>query len=275
MQRNFVLHAVAITATLMMFACSSERVPDAPKSAETPATRTANEPIEQLTYTILATLPHDRAAFTQGLVVDGGEFLESTGQVGQSTLRRVDIASGKVVKLIALDANVFGEGMAVIGNEVFVLTWLNQRGFVFDRRTLQQIRTFSYSGEGWGLASDGRELFMSNGTNMITVHDPTTFGVRRSIPVTLSGRPIGELNELEWIDGMLWANVWRTDNIVRIDPASGKVTAVLDLTGLLPYGERTIDTDVLNGIAWDGANKALYVTGKNWPHVFHIAVKKK
>jgi glutamine cyclotransferase len=275
MMRGMVERAAAIAVGMVMMACSAERLPEASKPVDEPTARKEEVAVDQLTYTVVATLPHDDKSFTQGLVVDDGHFLETTGQVGKSTLRRVNIATGKVEKSIPLESHVFGEGMTVKGDEIFVLTWLHQRGYVFDRRTFEKRRTFSYSGEGWGLTTDGNNLYMSNGTNVITVHDPSTFAVLRSLPVTLSGRPLGDLNELEWIDGMIWANVWRTDLIVRIDPSNGKVTAVADLTGLLPFAQRTVETDVLNGIAWDAANKALYVTGKNWPHVYRIDVRRK
>lgn len=261
---------------LIMMACSSERLHDQPRtsSGEQPQ-REVPSVVEQLTYSVIKTLPHDSKAFTQGLVVDGSHFLESTGQVGTSSLRRVEIATGKILKSVPLEPNVFGEGMTVLGDNVYVLTWLHQRGYVFNRHTLQQTGTFTYTGEGWGLTTDGTVLYMSNGTNVITARDPVSFAVLRTIPVTLSGRAIGDLNELEWIEGTIWANVWRTDNIVRIDPTNGKVTAVVDLTGLLPYSQHTADTDVLNGIAWDSTSKALYVTGKNWPHVYQIGVRPK
>jgi len=276
MTRHYLRNMAAIAAAFtILSACSSERTPEMPRTAEPKLDKPAATPAEQLSYTVVRILPHDIDAFTQGLVVDNGTFLESTGQTGKSTLRRVEIATGKTLRSIRLDDAEFGEGMTVIGNEAYVLTWLNQRGYVYDVHTLKLKRTFSYNGEGWGLTTNGTELFMSNGTNIISVHDPDTYRVIRSIAVTYNGRPLRELNELEWIDGFVWANVWRSDLIVRIDPSTGVVTGVADLTGLLPYDKYTPSTDVLNGIAWDSSAKALYVTGKNWPTVYQIDLRAK
>lgn len=223
-------------------------------------------------YRVLQTLPHDPGAFTQGLVVHNGHFLESTGQYGFSSLRRVAIITGDVKQKESVDARYFGEGIAVLNGRVYMLTWLNQQGFVYDAKTLKKIEDFTYSGEGWGLTTDGTSLYMSNGTSTISVHDPAGFRRLRSIDVTLDGSPLGNLNELEWIRGEIWANVWQTDQIVRIDPSSGRVLAVIDMAGILPQSERKPSTDVMNGIAWDTVHNAVYVTGKHWPSVFKIEI---
>jgi glutamine cyclotransferase len=227
----------------------------------------------QLKYTVVRRLAHDTNAFTQGLEVYKGLFLESTGQYGFSGVRRVDINTGKTVKSTPLPQQYFGEGITQLNGKIYMLTWLNQQGFIFDATTLSQTGTFTYSGEGWGITNDGRYLYLSNGTGVITVIDPVTWMVIRSITVSIDGMAVSNINELEWINGMIWANVWRSDKVLQIDPANGIVTGVLDLTGILPTNERTTNTDVLNGIAWDSTSKTIYVTGKNWPAVFELTVQ--
>lgn len=263
--------------TLAVSSCSTERPsPDeSPRpAASAPASTPAPTPsVQRQSFRIVRTLPHDTLAFTQGLVVHAGGFVESTGQNGQSSIRLVDIATGKVRRMQRLADRYFGEGMTVLGGKAYMLTWLTQTGFIFDVSTLKQTGTFTYSGEGWGLTNDGTNLIMSNGTNMLTVLDPTSFRVVRTISVTVDGRSVPMLNELEWVDGEIWANVWRTNEIVRIDPATGAVKSVVDCTGILPEMEMTMATDVMNGIAYDAATKAVYVTGKNWPHVYQIDVR--
>lgn len=254
----------------MLLSCTTEKPaeqqapPNVPKPALAGALRQG--------YRVLLTLPHDPGSFTQGLVVHNGQFLESTGQYGFSSLRRVAIGTGDVKQKESVDARYFGEGIAVLKGRVYMLTWLNQQGFVYDAKTLNKVDDFTYSGEGWGLTTDGTNLYMSNGTSTIGVHDPAGFRRIRSIDVTLDGAPLGNLNELEWIRGEIWANVWQTEQIVRIDPTSGRVVAVIDMAGILPPSARTPSTDVMNGIAWDSVSNAVYVTGKHWPSVFKIEV---
>lgn len=270
------LHIViAIVSCLVMaFSCSpEERVPSDDSQNSRSAESPAPSSILRASFAVTAAYPHDRNAFTQGLVVHGTTFLESTGQNGGSSLRIVDIKTGRVRKRTDLDARYFGEGMTVIGSKAFMLTWMNQKGFIFDIKTLQQIGEFTYAGEGWGLTTDGTKLYMSNGTSTIAVLDPTTFRVERLFNVTVDGIALDRLNELEWINGEIWANIWMQDVIVAINPQSGKVSKIVDLTGLLPQSERRPDTDVLNGIAWDSVGRKLYVTGKNWPWVYSITTQ--
>lgn len=271
------LQLLLAVLTMVVCACSTERPsPDesARPAGSTPASTPAPAPsVQRQSFRIVRTLPHDTMAFTQGLVVHAGGFVESTGQNGQSSIRLVDIATGKVRRMVRLADRYFGEGMTVLDGKAYMLTWLTQTGFVFDVATLKQTGTFTYAGEGWGLTNDGTNLIMSNGTNMLTVLDPASFRVVRAISVTLDGRSVTLLNELEWVDGEIWANVWRTNEIVRIDPATGVVKGVVDCTGILPEMEMTMATDVMNGIAYDPSAKAVYVTGKNWPHVYQIDVR--
>jgi len=226
-------------------------------------------------YEVIHAWPHDPGAFTQGLVFREGDLLESTGLNGQSTLRDVDLKTGRVLKRISLPADYFAEGLAVIGSRAFQLTWQNQKGFIYDAATFQSEGEFSYEGEGWGLATDGRWLILSDGSDRIRFLDPATFQVIRTISVTASGQPVERLNELEWIKGEIFANVWQTDEVMRIDPVSGVVRGIVDLSGLLPLDERPPGTDVLNGIAYDAAHDALFVTGKRWPKIFEIRLIPK
>lgn len=259
-----------ITIGCVVMSCTTEKPAPSTDASATNATKGSAPLATHLRFQIVATLPHDTMAFTQGLQVVNGMFVESTGQYGTSSIRHVNIKTGKVLKRTDLEPRFFGEGMTVLQGKAYMLTWLNQQGFIYDASTLKEIGTFRYSGEGWGLTNDGTHLIMSNGSNTITFLDPLNARVVKSIDVVLDGAPLRELNELEYIDGEIWANVWRQDVIVRIDPATGVVRSVVDCSGLLPLTEHTPSTDVLNGIAFDSVSKKLYVTGKNWPHVYEI-----
>jgi glutamine cyclotransferase len=219
---------------------------------------------------VVRTFPHDPTAFTQGLVIRDGELIESTGRE-PSSVRRVRLEDGVVLQKRDLDPEYFGEGLTEIGGRVVTLTWNNGVGFVWNAADLSQTSQFAYAGEGWGLTHDGARLILSDGSPALRFFDPETFAETGRVPVTLNGRPVRQLNELEWIDGEVWANVWQTNYIVRIDPASGHVVGIIDLSGLLPAGAvKDPNDDVLNGIAWDEKNRRLFVTGKNWPSLFEI-----
>ncbi len=219
---------------------------------------------------ILARAPHDPVAFTQGLLIDGDVWLESTGQYGQSELREVDRASGKVLRRVRLAPEFFGEGLALHQGRLYQLTWREGTCIVYDRETFRELRRFRYSEEGWGLASDGRNLYLSDGSDRIRVLDPETFAEIRRFAVRGALGPVTHLNELEWVDGELWANVWQTGWVVRIDPGSGEVVGFIDLRALPPQADRQAGMDVLNGIAVDPATGALWVTGKRWPALYRI-----
>jgi glutamine cyclotransferase len=234
----------------------------------------AGAAVVRYTYEVVATLPHDPGAFTQGLVFRDGIFLESTGLNGRSSLRAVEPATGRILRQVTVPAQYFAEGLAVVGSKAFQLTWQNRKGFVYDADTFRSEKEFAYEGEGWGLATDGQVLFLSDGSNRIRVIDPTTFAVTRSIMVTAEDKPVPQLNELEFIKGEIFANVWQTDEIVRIDPATGHVRGRIDFSGLLTAQDRRRDTDVLNGIAYDAATDRLFVTGKNWPKIFQVRLKE-
>jgi len=231
------------------------------------------QPAPVTSFKVVATFPHDPAAFTQGLVVAGGEFYESTGLNGESSLRRVEITTGKVLQESKVPKEYFAEGLALVGDELLQLTWQHHRGFVYDRKTFAQKRTFAYKGEGWGLAYDAAGgLVMSDGSDTLTFLDARTQAVVTTLRVQDAGRPVPDLNELEWINGEIWANVWTTDRVARISPVTGDVKAWVDLSSLWPRQERQPPADVLNGIAYDQATRRIFVTGKKWPRVYQIAV---
>jgi glutamine cyclotransferase len=224
---------------------------------------------------VVSSMPHDPEAFTQGLVYDAGAFYESTGLEGKSSIRRVDANSGIVLREKNLDKRYFGEGLALLGGELFQLTWKSGVAFVYDTATFQQRRSFRYQGEGWGLTTDGTSLIMSDGTSRIRFLDPKTGAVQRSVTATDGGVPVEKLNELEFVKGELLANIWQTNQIARIDPTTGRVLAWIDAAGLLTSAERREDVDVLNGIAYDVAGDRLFVTGKLWPRIFEVRLRPR
>lgn len=225
-------------------------------------------------FTIKATYPHDPQAFTQGLFYKDGFLWESTGQYGASSVRKVELATGKVLQKRELPEKVFGEGIAPHGDNIVGITWMNQAGYVMDPGSLSIKGTFNYMGEGWGLTSDGERLYMSDGTQEIRVLDPKSFSEQRRIKVTVEGQPLLKINELEWVEGQIYANVWQSDRIARIDPFSGKVLGWIDLSGLAATAKAGKDVDnVLNGIAYDAKARRLFVTGKRWPKLFEIELR--
>jgi glutaminyl-peptide cyclotransferase len=223
----------------------------------------------RLRVQVLRTYPHDRAAFTQGLVLDQGKLFESTGLVGQSTLREVELATGRVIRKVDVPPPYFAEGLALIGDRLIQLTWQHGRALVYDRRTFARAGEFTYKGEGWGLCTAGNELVMSDGSSMLTVRRATDFAVVRTINVTLDGQRLDQLNELECVDGTVYANVWMRDVIVRIDLKTGRVTERIDAPNLLSPLERQ-GVDVLNGIAYDPSDRTFLITGKQWPKLFRV-----
>jgi len=230
------------------------------------ATRTI--PVES--YRIVHVYPHDATAFTQGLVFVNGMLYESTGLRGQSSLRMVDLASGRVLQKHDLAAKYFGEGLTDWKNQLVQLTWESHLGFVYDTFSFRTVRTFTYPWEGWGLTHDSRHLILSDGTSVLHLLDPSTFKAVGKIQVTANGQPVENLNELEYIRGEIYANIWETNRIARISPATGKVIEWIDLSGLRPASVRQNENAVLNGIAYDNQHDRLFVTGKLWPSVYEI-----
>ena len=221
-------------------------------------------------YEVVAEYPHLRTSYTQGLQFVDGELWEGTGEYGRSQLLRTDLATGKALQSQANPKNEFGEGITVLGDKIYQLTWLNGLMHIYDRKTLKLIATHTYKGEGWGLTSDGTKLYMSDGTSNIRVLNLETLKVERYIGVTAYGESISYLNELEWIEGKIWANIYTTNQIAIINPENGVVEGIIDLAEILPKSEHDSKTDVLNGIAYDKATKRIFVTGKNWSKLFEI-----
>ena len=229
----------------------------------------------QYTYDVVNVYPHDPTAFTEGLQYYKGDLYESTGLEGQSSMRRVELATGKVLQKTDVDPKYFGEGFVISGDKVIQLTYTTQIGFIYDLKTLSQTGTWNYQGEGWSLTTDGTNIIMSNGTERLKYLDPSTLSVVKTLDVQQSGLPVEYINELEYINGEIWANIWRTDSVIRIDPATGNIKGWIDLSGLLSPSERKgNNVDVLNGIAYDQEHDRIFVTGKNWPKLFEIKVKQ-
>jgi glutamine cyclotransferase len=227
------------------------------------------------TYKIKKTYPHDRSAFTQGLSYGDGVFYESTGLRGRSSLRRVEVETGAVLQQTSLLPEYFGEGIAVLGDRIYQLTWTSGVGFVYDKKTLALLQEFRYGIEGWGMTHDGKSLIVSDGSPRLYYWDPKTFQEVKRLTVRDGGKPVANLNELEIVEGEIYANVWQTDRIARVSSATGEVLGWIDLGGLLAAPDREGSEDVLNGIAYDAQQKRLFVTGKLWPKVFEIEVVRR
>lgn len=222
---------------------------------------------------VRAVYPHDPRAYTEGLFYLHGDLYESTGMEGQSTIRHVRLKDGAVLQSVSISPQMFGEGIVNWGDEIISLTWRDQAGFRWDLKSLALRGSFSYPGEGWALTQDGKNLIMSDGTPVLRVLEPRTLKVVRRIKVTADGQPVMNLNELEWVKGEILANIWQTNRIARIDPRTGRVKAWIDLSDL-PEAQRHTDPDaVLNGIAYDREHDRLFVTGKDWPHLYEIRLK--
>ena len=230
---------------------------------------------DKLSYQIISTRPHDPSAYTQGLQLTGGRLFESTGQYGESTVRELEAAGGKILRKRPLAKTVFAEGLAVIGKEMWVLTWKENTVYVLETDTFKPIRTHTYKGEGWGITSDGKQLIMSDGSDTLKFINPKDFSVVKTLAVKDGKSFVKNLNELEWIDGQIFANIYLTDRIARISPDDGQVTGWLDLAGLKNQLTQPNRAEVLNGIAYDPASGNLLITGKYWPQMFEIKVAKK
>ena len=226
-----------------------------------------------LDYQVVTSHPHDDKAFTQGLLFHNGFLYEGTGQKGASGVRKVEISTGKILSEKYLPANIFGEGICLLNGKIYQLSWNEGIAFVISLDNLNDIRRFNYAGEGWGLTSDGQVFYRSDGSNIIHIHDTADFRELYAIEVCSDIGPVNKLNELEYIEGRIFANIWQKDEIAVINPANGMLEAIISLKGLLPSNERSGTTDVLNGIAYDGEREILFVTGKYWPKMFEIKLK--
>lgn len=242
-------------------------------SNTTPANVGENAVVPKFGYQIVNIWPHDPNAFTQGLVFLNGKLIESTGQEGRSSLRNVEMETGKILKKVDVPEQYFAEGIALLNNKIYQLTWQHGIGFVYDAQSFEKVGEFRYDGEGWGLTSDGHSLILSDGSNRIRFIDPDSFRVTKTIAVVDAKVPIRELNELEFVNGEIYANIWHDDRIAAINPQNGHVTAWIDLAGLLQPGDVDDPEAVLNGIAYDQSSGRLFVTGKLWPRLFEIKIK--
>ena len=280
LQRGIVALALAATTN---GACRQAAQPaaalKAPSAAVAQAATEAQQnsaaPARVATYQfeIVNVYPHDSAAFTQGLVFHQGQLYESTGLTTQSSLRRVELETGRVLRKVDLPSQYFGEGLVLFNGKFIQLTWLNGVALQYDFNSFEQVGTFHYAGEGWGITHDGEQLIMSDGTAALRFLDPNDFHEMRRVTVTDRGREVRQLNELEYVKGEIWANVWYTDRIARIQPSTGHVIGWIDLAGLLaPADTNNGNADVLNGIAYDAEHDRLFVTGKRWPKLFEIRV---
>ena len=226
----------------------------------------------QAGFKVINRYPHDRLAFTQGLIFHEGQLYESTGLNDRSSLRKVDLKTGEVLQMIHVDQTLFAEGLTEWRGALIQLTWRDQLGLVYDLDTFQLLRSFDYSGEGWGLTHDEHYLIMSDGSNTLHFIDPDKLIEIKQIQISENGTPITRINELEYINGEIYANIWQTDKIVRINPNNGNVIGWIDLAGLLPQDDFSAPVDVLNGIAYDASKDRLFVTGKFWPYLYEIAL---
>ncbi len=281
--RFYFLLLMAFTA----FSCGETPKNSSPNSRVNANTSNANskqDAVPTYSYEVVKSYPHDPLAFTQGLVFHDGLLYESTGEYTESSLRKVEIDTGKVLKKYDLPKEVFAEGLAILNNEVYQISWRNKMGWVYDLADFKLLREFQYTGEGWGLTHDGTHLFMSDGTHVIRVLDPKNMSQVRTIVVNDErGRPLMKLNELEWVKGEIWANVWHSEDIgkpnhiARIDPATGKLLGWINLANISPDDQTgsAKEENTLNGIAYDPASDRLFVTGKNWKKLYEIKVVQK
>jgi glutaminyl-peptide cyclotransferase len=265
---------VAVGATLVILASMrSEPASQSTSAVGNQESAAPNKRAHQVSYEVVNSYPHDPTSFTQGLVWADGGFYESIGQYGQSKLRRLEFPSGKVLKQIRLDPELFAEGLAQVDTRLIQLSWQSHRGFVYDKDTFRLLQEFTYHTEGWGLTFDGKNLILSDGSSDLFYLDPQTFKPVKKLAITMNGQPVPELNELEFIDGEIWSNVWQTDLILRINQSTGQVTSFLNLKGILAPSDRKGSENVLNGIAYDAEQKRIFVTGKLWPRIFEIKLK--
>jgi glutamine cyclotransferase len=266
-----------VAVLLALWACSpgapsappQETPPQAAAPSQPMQSTAPARPVERLRVKVLATIPHDTGAYTQGLVWADGALYESAGHYGESSLRQVDPKTGQVLRSVAVAPNYFAEGLARVGDRLVQLTWQEGVALLYDLATFERRGELPYSGEGWGLCHDGRRLIMSDGSDALTFRDPATFAATGRVNVTLDGAPVPQLNELECVDGAVYANVYTTEEIVRIDPETGHVTTRIDASRLLTPAER-MRVDVLNGIAYKPETKTFLLTGKNWPKMFEV-----
>ncbi len=258
-------HLLAITAVLVLLGCNNDPKPD-----NKPVVSNVPEP-KTISYNIVNIYPHDTSSYTQGLQWHNGFLYEGTGLEGQSRLMKVNLKDGQPVQKISIDNTLFGEGITIINNKIYQLTWKNNKVFVYDLATLKKLKEFHWDYDGWGLTNNGKDLLISTGGNNIYFVDPETFRILNTISVNSNYGPLGDINELEYVNGKIYANIYGSDYIAVINPETGSVESKLDFTGLLQKSGKTYENaDVLNGIAYDSAKNSFYITGKKWPALFEV-----
>jgi glutamine cyclotransferase len=272
MRRHRLRFLKILLLTLLAGGCADMKAIDVARFIPTVAIPEKTGQVPVLNVKLVRAYPHDPHAFTQGLEYYGGYLYESTGIAGQSTLRKVALETGKIIQTISLPSQYFGEGLTIFHGKIYQLTWLSKKGFIYDLRSLRKIGEFPYDSEGWGLTHDDKSLVMSDGTNKIRYIDPVSFGVTRTLEVYAGREGVVNLNELEYVKGEILANIWHSSRIARIDARSGQVLAWIDLASIISK-EHHEDEAVLNGIAYDKARDRLFVTGKNWSHLFEIKLE--
>lgn len=266
---QFLKYLIAFTGTVFLFSCNN----DNPDTEPTDGPREA--PPKSIGYEIVKTYPHDTSSFTQGLVVYKGQMYEGTGEYGHSKLLAVDVNTGKITKQLPIPATFFGEGITILNDTIYQLTWKERKVFAYTLPDFNKVKEFSINTEGWGITTDGKELIVSDGTNNLYYYNPSTFQLLRSHSVTDAGSLAFNLNELEYIDGFVYANKWQGSEIYKIDPATGKIVAKIDVTDIWnKIKAKDPAADVPNGIAYDSASQKIYITGKRWPELYEIKLSQ-
>lgn len=275
LQMIYLKPALVLLAVSFLSACHAGAVIGKFQNGQEQTRLKAPFRIREYSYEVVNSYPHDVDAFTQGLVFHEGALYESTGLNGKSSIRQVDLQTGQVIRKLDVPSQYFAEGLAIMNGRAYQLTWLSQFGYIYDLSSFDVLKTFNYPGEGWGLTHDGRSLIMSDGTNRLRFLDPESFELQRVISVYDGSTPVNYLNELEYIDGEIYANVWQSNRVAIIEPGGGRINGWIDLRGLLKPEDRTGPVDVLNGIAYDADHKRLFVTGKLWPKLFEIRLAQR
>lgn len=262
-------HFFAFLLAVFLISCNNDPKPnDQTPSSNVPEPAT-------ISYNIVNVYPHDTSSYTQGLQWHNGFLYEGTGLEGQSHLMKVNLKDGQAVQKISIDKTLFGEGITIINNKIYQLTWQNNKVFVYDLATFEKLKEFHWDHQGWGLTNNGKDLLISTGGNNIYFVDPETFRILNTISVNSNYGPLGDINELEYVDGKIYANIYGSDYIAVINPETGTVEAKLDFTGLLQKSGKTYEhSDVLNGIAYDSTKNSFYITGKKWPALFEVKLNQ-
>jgi glutamine cyclotransferase len=259
--------------TLLLFSCNTNSPND--NDNDTATSNNTIAPPANINYNIVATYPHDTSSYTQGLIWKDNALYEGTGLEGHSKLMKIDIKNGKPIESVSLDPSEFGEGITLLNNKIYQLTWQNHKVYVYDAKTLKKIKELSWEHDGWGLTNNGTDLIVSTGESNLYFVDPESFKIKKVVGVSDNNGPVGNINELEYVNGVVYANIYLSDYIIKIDPSTGHILGKIDLGGLLAKAGKNVNTEegyVLNGIAYDSTKNAMYITGKKWPLLFEMKV---